>query len=166
MSRDKERPTIGQKLVVVALSPLIIVLLLLVVIGLPFYWLYRLLLRLAVQVLWVARGKRILLVYSSSPVWQEYIEVKWLPRLRDHAVVLNWSERSRWHQSAPFAAWVFKHWAPSADFNPMAILFQSFPRTRRIGFYYAFRDWKHGNEAWLRTAEEQLFTFVSRLEGS
>src|SRR5262249_45038030 len=142
----------------------IIALLLLVGIGLPFFWLYRLLLRSAVQVFWVARGKRILLVYSSSPVWQEYIEVNWLPPLRGHALVLNSAERSRWPQLAPFGAWVVRHLAPPADFNPMAILFQSFPRTRRIGFYYAFRDWKHGNEASLRTAEEQLFTFVSGLE--
>jgi hypothetical protein len=157
------KTTIREKILIVVFSPLVLAGLLLLLLGLPFYWLYRLLLRFVVEMLWAARGRRILLVYSRSPVWQDYIETKWLPRLRDHAVVLNWSDRATWRRTNPFAAWVFRHWAPSENFNPMAILFPRFPSTRRIAFYLAFRDWKHGNDAALREAENRLFEFVDGL---
>ncbi len=155
--------TTREKALTAVFSPLLLVGLLLLLLGLPFYWCYRLLLRSVVEILWAARGQRILLIYSRSPVWQHYIETTWLPRLRDHAVVLNWSDRATWRQTNPFAAWVFRHWSPSENFNPMAILFPTFPRTRRIGFYYAFRDWKHGKGNSLHEAETQLFEFVAEL---
>ena len=154
---------IGEMVVLVLLSPLSLLLLILLLVGLPFYLFYRTLLRLLAEVLWVARGKRILPIYSRSPVWQDYIETTWLPRLKDHAIVLNWSDRSLWRRATPFAAWVFRHWAPAANFNPMAIVFHRFPRIRRIWFYDAFRDWRHGNEVALWTAEEQLFEYVGKL---
>ena len=155
------RKTTGpEKLLLAALSPLILVLLALLLLGLPFYWMYRLLLRLVLEVVVAVNGRRILLVYSRSPVWQEYVEGNWLPRLRDYAMVLNWSDRSTWKVRRSFPAWVFRHWAPSDNFNPMAIVFPRFRLARRIGFYYAFRDWKHGKDRSLKEAETQLFAFV------
>jgi hypothetical protein len=38
-------------------------------------------------------GRRVLLVYSSSPNWQEYVEEDLLRRLDPHVVTLNWSDR-------------------------------------------------------------------------
>ena len=161
---EKKPGRIRNSLIIALFVPLLLLyVLLIVVVFLPFYLTYRLLLRLVVELLWVGRGRRILLVYSRSPVWQAYIETNWLPLLIDHAVVLNWSDRATWRRKQPFAARVFRHWAPDSNFNPMAILFERFPRTRHIGFYYAFRDWKHGNEGALRAAESQLFGFVERL---
>jgi hypothetical protein len=157
------KATIREKILIAVCSPLLLVVLLLLLLGLPFYWSYRLLLRSVVEVHWVMRGWRILLVYSRSPVWQNYIETTWLPRLQDHAVVLNWSDRVTWRRTMPFAARVFQHWAPSENFNPMVILFSTFPHTRRIEFYHAFRDWKHGKEDTLRAAEDQLFEFMDGL---
>jgi len=126
---------------------------------------YRVLLRLVVEVVIMAKGRRIILVYSRSPVWQEYVEDNWLPRLRDHAMVFNWSDRSSLTQRRSFAAWVFRHWAPRDNFNPMAIVFPRFRLAKRIGFYYAFRDWKHGKERALKEAESQLFAFVCEARG-
>jgi hypothetical protein len=143
----------------------VFVTLLLLLLCLPFYFIYHLCLRTLVQLLWVARGKRVLLVYSRSPVWQTYIETSWLPRIREQSVILNWSDRATWRRTKPLAARVFNHWAPATDFNPMAIVFLRFPRTQRIGFYYAFRDWKHGNETALRAAEAELFGAVSQQRG-
>jgi hypothetical protein len=97
-------------------------------------------------------------------VWQEYVEKNWLPRLGDHAMVLNWSDRASWKGRRSFAVWVFRHWAPSEDFNPMAIVFPRFRTAKRIGFYYAFRDWKHGKEEVLRYAEKQLFAYVAEVQ--
>jgi hypothetical protein len=147
----------GATLLFIAVSPLLIVLILLLLIGLPFYLAYRFLLRFALEVVVSANGRRILLVYSRSPVWQEYIETNWLPLLADHAMVLNWSDRESWKQRRSFAVWVFRHWAPPEDFNPMAIVFPRFRPAKRIGFFYAFRDWKHGKNEALRDAEKQLF---------
>jgi len=162
-TRSERRRTAREWLLFVTLSPLLLAALLLVLVGLPFYWLYRFLLRLVVESLWVTRGKRVLLVYSRSPVWQEYIETTWFPRLQPRAIVLNWSDRKNWRRVSPFAALVFRHWASGANFNPMVLVFTRFPRTRRIGFYYAFRDWKHGDDRALREAESQLFTLVEGL---
>jgi len=148
-----------------AISPLLLIGAVLLLLFLPFYWGYRVLVRIAVEVVWGARGRRVLLVYSQSPIWQEYVESKWLPILRDHAIVLDWSERSQWKARKSFATWVFGVWKPSDNFNPMVILIPRFAPIRRIGFYYAFRDWKHGKQAALQLAESELFAFVRRLPG-
>ena len=152
-----------EKALLVALSPLLLLLLTLLALGLPFYYGYRLLLRLVFEVLVTAQGRRILLVYSRSPVWQEYVERNWIPKLRDHAMVLNWSDRATWRSRSSFAVWVFRHWAPSENFNPMAIVFPRFHRARRVGFYHAFRDWKHGKTQALADAEKKLFGCVDQL---
>ena len=158
------KTTIRQTLLLIELSPLLLILLLLLVLGLPFFVVYRLLLRIAFEVFVSTRGRRILLVYSRSPVWQEYIERNWLPLFADHAMVLNWSDRATWKGQRSFASWVVRRWAPSENFNPMAIVFPRLRPARRIGFYYAFRDWKHGKEGTLRDAEKQLFACLDELQ--
>ena len=55
---------------------------------------------------------------------------------------------------------VFWAWKPSEDFNPMAILIPRFAPIRRIGFYTAFRDWRHGKPRTLDKAEADLFSFL------
>jgi hypothetical protein len=157
---------IRETLLFIALSPLLFVIfLLLLVLWLPVFVAYRSLLRLAFEALVIAKGRRrILLVYSRSPVWQEYIERNWLPLLADHAMVLNWSDRATWKGRRSFAVWVFHHWAPSYNFNPMAIVLPGFRPAKCIGFYYAFRDWKHGKEETLRDAEKQLFVYLGEVQ--
>jgi len=100
-----------QTLLLIVLSPLLLVVLVLLVLALPFLLAYRFLLRLVFEVLVAAKGRRILFVYSRSPVWQDYVERNWLPRLADHAMVLNWSDRASWKGRWSFAVWVFRHWA-------------------------------------------------------
>ena len=51
----------------------------------------------------------------------------------------------------------------ATNFNPMAIVFSGFRRPKCIGFYYAFRDWKHGNEKALKDAEKQLFAYLGEV---
>jgi len=157
------KTTTREKLLLLVLSPLLLLLLALLIVGLPFYGAYRILLRLAFEALVGIKGRRILLVYSRSPRWQEYVENHWLTQIRDHAMVLNWSDRATWKAHRSFAVWVFRHWAPSRNFNPMAIVFPRFQRARRIGFYHAFRDLEHGKEGPLRDAETQLFAWLGQL---
>jgi hypothetical protein len=154
------------RVLLVVLSPLILLFVVLALVVLIIFWAYGLLLRLAVELSWGRVGRRVLLVYSNSPHWQKYIESKWLPRLEPYAIVLNWSERSRWWKESRFAARVFRHFSPSQGFNPTAVLFPRLGRTRRVSFYQAFRDFKHGKEAKLREAEETLFAFIAALEQS
>jgi|GEM_PF-2809985 len=93
---------------------------------------YRFVLHLCVVIFWLRRGKRILFVYSDSPNWKEYIEGNILPRIVDQAVVLNWSERSRWERGSSLAAFCFRAYSHGSDFNPMAVVFR--PSQRRQSF--------------------------------
>jgi hypothetical protein len=61
-------------LVVVVCSPLLLPLLVI-------YGLYALLLHVLLWLLWSPAGKRVLFVYSNSPVWQSYIENNILPEV-------------------------------------------------------------------------------------
>jgi hypothetical protein len=134
---------------------------------------------------WGSVGKRGLLVYSNSPNWQHYIEIHWLPVLRDNVVVLNWSERARWNKEHPLEARLFRRFAGDREFNPIALLFLDRPRhatfrawlraikqrdalgmlapsphdVKVIRFWQPFRDFKHGKERSLREAENEMFAF-------
>src|SRR4051812_23720078 len=100
---------------------------------------------------WLPQGKDLLLVYSNSPHWKQYVEDRWLPKWRDRAVVLNWSERRTWHRGAPEAA-LFRAFAGAREFNPLAIVVSS-DDIRVVRFWRAFRDFKHGKDRLLRLAE-------------
>jgi hypothetical protein len=115
---------------------------------------------------WGSQGKPILFVYSDSPNWKEYIEENWLQRLRPHAVVLNWSERSQWKRSAPFESKVFRHFAGREEFNPIAIYFPPRGSVREVRFWQPFKDFKHGKDRLLRAAERELFDVVAEVEGA
>ncbi len=154
---------IGKWLGLLALSPLLLLLAVYVPLHLAGESLYRLLVRFVVELVWGLRGRRLLLIYSRSPVWHDYIESNWLPILGEHAVVLDWSDRSTRQFRRAFAARVFRAWAGDQNYCPMAIVFPRFGRTRQIGFFYAFRDWKHGKTASLEKAETELLAFVDDL---
>lgn len=101
-------------------------------------------------------GRFILFIYSESPNWQTYIEQNLLPRLGDHALVLNWSRRKQWNRESWWAARVFHHWAGGRDFNPLTLVFVGTWRVASVRFFRAFRDFQHGKEQLLRQAEEEL----------
>ncbi len=107
-----------------------------------------------------AHGRRVLFVYSESPNWQSYIEENILPRIRDCAVVLNWSERRLWPSTSPWEARFFRRFAGDREFNPLALVFCSGGRIRSIRFHRPFLDFKHGKESALREAETELFALV------
>ncbi len=122
--------------------------------------------RLAAQVPDRWQGRRLLVVYSNSPVWQEYVEANWLPRLADVAVLLNWSERKRWPTEHPFEARVFRRWAGPREFNPVAIAFMPDGTVEVVRFWRAFRDYKHGKPARLRSAEHRLEEVAAALRAA
>jgi hypothetical protein len=130
---------------------------------------------------WGSEGKRGILVYSNSPHWKAHINQHWLPRVGKYVVVMNWSEKTKWHSTSPLEANVFHRFAGDREFNPLAIIFPEprtplrtlladawrrkdpvallFPNTNVevIRFWMAFRDFKHGRRSSLRTAEKKLF---------
>ena len=116
------------------------------------------------------KGKDLLLVYSNSPHWRQYVETNWLTRWGAHAVVLNWSERHIWQtraRSTPPEVALFQAFSGTREFNPLAIVV---PRRGHavhiVRFWKAFRDHKHGKPARLRTCEAQVEEFLAKARGS
>lgn len=106
------------------------------------------------------QGRPVLFVYSESPNWQSYIEENILPRIRDHSVVLDWSERRRWPSTSPWEARFFRRFAGDREFNPLALVFCARGRIRTVRFHQAFLDFENGDESALRQAEAEFFSLV------
>jgi hypothetical protein len=122
--------------------PLILLLLPLVAAVLVFWSLYSLALYLLVWTCWLTRGRDVLFVYSNSPHWKEYIESEILPRLRNRAVVLNWSERKKWIQKMNLASLLFRHFGGSREFNPVGLHFRPLHLHRTYRFWEPLRTWR------------------------
>lgn len=142
-------------LVVLVVSPL-----LLLVLGA--YGAYVLLLHLALWLVWGPLGRRVLFVYSNSPVWQDYIEQNVLPRRPTTAVVLNWSERSNWTRWT-LSCLAFSLFGGSREFNPLAIVILPLRWAKCFRFWKAFRDYKHGNLQALAKVENEFFEHIERV---
>jgi hypothetical protein len=154
-SKSKPRANGWQVALLIVLAP---VLLAVVVIALACYLVSTVCLHVAIWSWWCARGHDILFVYSDSPVWHDYIEAHVLPHLGKRAVVLNWSRRRGWRFSLARAA--VHHFGGWREFNPMAVVFRPFRRTRTFRFWQPFRDFKHGNPEALHRMENDFFGLV------
>jgi hypothetical protein len=115
---------------------------------------------------WRAKGKDLLLVYSNSPHWQQYVEQVWLPRWGHRAVVLNWSERAKWKRPFPPEVTLFRAFGGREEFNPLAIVVPSKGgHPKIVRFWLAFRDYKHGKDRLLREAEAELERYLGEADG-
>ena len=159
--------TTSKKILLIALTPLFViwaaVWLFLWALTLPFQYLYGWYLAYRFGQIHGRFGRFVLLIYSDSPNWKDYIETNLLPRLEPHVVTLNWSERARWGQTHAFEARVFRHWAGRKEFNPMALIFSSIWTVTEVRLWSEFRDLKHGKDRSLRLAENSLFSEVQRI---
>ena len=109
------------------------------------------------RAVWGTEGRDLLLVYSNSPTWQRYVEQTWLPRWGHRAVVLNWSERSKWGRFARAEVALFRAFAGAREFNPLGIVVPARGRNAHVvRFWLAFREYKHGKDRLLRAAEAEL----------
>jgi hypothetical protein len=113
---------------------------------------------------WTREGRDLLLVYSDSPHWKEYVEREWLPRWAQRAVVLNWSERSRWRATPEVT--LFRRMAGGGEMNPLAIVVPPRGRVHVVRFWKAFRDFRHGKESPLRARERELAELLERSPGA
>jgi hypothetical protein len=98
-------------------------------------------------------GKDVVIVYTDSPHWKEYIEARWLPRWGHRAIVLD---RSRpWRHDQPEAR-LWRAMAGSAEHTPVVIVVPPHGKVKIVRFWLAFRDFKHGKDRKLREAETRL----------
>lgn len=156
-SKSKNIPWYGWMLLIL-LSPVLIAL------GLVFVFARlaaRISLNCLVWIFWCSRGRNVLYVYSDSSIWKEHIESEVIPRFSDRVVILNWSRRKEWRVS--LASWVFRHFAGSKEFNPMAIAFRPFRSRVEFRFWRAFQSWKKGNRNELEAMERSFLELANRL---
>jgi hypothetical protein len=137
-----------------ALLPLVLVSLLLWLMG-------ALALLVLVWLTWLPRRRYALVVYSNSPIWQEYFETRVLPMAGTRASVLNWSERKRW--SPTLSVILFHVFAGSRAYNPIAIVFPPLSWPRQFRFYDVFREFKHGKPAEVEKLREELLALLDEL---
>jgi hypothetical protein len=133
------------------------ILVLLAAFYLPIWFLWGEVLRVWFWRAHASHGRFILFVYSESPNWQAYVEENILPRIRERAIVLNWSERRLWASNCPWEWRFFRRFAGDREFNPLALVFCRYGRVRAVRFHQAFLDYKHGKPLALQQAEAQLF---------
>jgi hypothetical protein len=143
------------------LWPLLILLLPLVTVGLLLWLVASLLLLAIVWLTWCTHGRYALVVYSNSPIWQEYFETRVLPELKGRAAVLNWSERRGWKASLPVL--LFRTFAGTREFNPIVIVFEPLLWPRRFRFYRAFQSFKHGRPEEVDTLRLELLRLLNKL---
>lgn len=140
----RQKPTtaqrVGNALLVLLVLPIVLPLAL---ITLTFWLAHRITLYGLIWSLWLPKGKDILFVSSDSPIWQDYMATQVLPRIKERAVLLNWSERKKW-PALSFRAHIFHSFGGGREFNPLVIWFRPFRQARIYRFWGAFRDWKRG----------------------
>ena len=139
-------------LLIAALIPLVIV-------GMAMWFIAAAALQLIVWMAWCSRGRYALVVYSNSPIWQEYFEEQVLPAVGDRGVVLNWSDRKRWPLTLSVV--LFKFFGGTHDFNPFALIFQPLVWKREFRFYGPFKAFKHGRP---QEVDEMRRTFLQLLD--
>jgi hypothetical protein len=98
-------------------------------------------------------GKDVLVVYTDSPHWKEYIETRWLPRWGDRAIAFDRSKP--WREDQPEAR-LWRAVAGAVEHTPVVIVVPRRGRVQIVRFFLAFRDHKHGNDRRLRDAEARL----------
>ena len=141
-----------------------------VLLGVASYFIYASMVHIAIWLVWCTRGKFILFVYSDSPIWRDHILSDLLPRIRDHSVVLNWSERRNWRQHFSLPVMAFRAFGGptrskgfAREFNPMAVVFRPFRIGKAFRFWKAFKDYKHGTAEPLEKMESEFLTLVDSI---
>ena len=76
-------------------------------------------------------------------------------------MVLNWSERKGWKNS--LAVLLFRVFAGTREFNPIAIVFEPLRWPRRFRFYRAFQSVKHGQRDEVEMVRAELLRLLNEL---
>lgn len=125
-------------LVFLLFFPLFILLVVLAIINRPLTY-------LLVWILWLPKGRDVLVVLSDNPIWRDYMLSEIVPLVGQRAVVLNWSERRIWPRRS-LATSVFYSFCGEHNYNPMVIVFRPWRRAAVFRFWSPFQEWKHGHK--------------------
>jgi hypothetical protein len=98
-------------------------------------------------------GKDVVVVYTDSSHWKEYIETRWLPRLGERAIAFD---RSKPWREDQLEARLWRTVAGQAEHTPVVIVVPPRGKVQIVRFWRAFRDHKHGKDRRLREAEARL----------
>jgi len=141
-------------LLIVAAIPIFLV-------GLVLWFIAAVALQLVVWIAWCSRGQYALVVYSNSPIWQEYFEQQVIPALGSRGIVLNWSERRRWPYSLSVV--LFSFFGGTRNFNPFAMIFQPLAWSREFRFYAPFQAFKRGRPQEVDELSREFFELLDKL---
>ena len=154
-----EKQPLGRRLGGIASAalalPFVLLILLLAAIAIILHFLHKITVYILVWVLWLPKGKDVLVVYSDSPVWHDYMSAEVLRVVMERAVVLNWSRRKKWPRWS-FAAHVFRTFGGHREFRPLGIVFRPLRRAEVFRLWQAFKDWKQGRKEPLEQLRERL----------
>ena len=142
-------------LVVLALPFVLLLVLPLALAAAALHFLHTMVVYILVWVLWLPRGKDVLLVYSDSPVWHDYMSVAVLPLVQDRAVILNWSRRKKWPKLS-LATHAFRIFGSHREYIPIVVVFRPLNRAVVFRLWRAFKDWKHGYREPLENLRQRL----------
>ena len=156
MAQTRQKKSFARRIWEPAVAVLLLILLLpFLVIAFVLHDLNKIIVYLVIWLWWLPTGKDVLFVSSDSPIWREYMETEILPLVAKRAIVLNWSERSKWPRLS-FTVRVFHTFGHGRDFNPMVVLFRPLRRPRVFRFLPAFKDWKWGHPENLEQLRREL----------
>src|SRR3990172_11723934 len=121
MSRDQEPlglRILGWVILAIILHIMLPVLLLPIIPALILSLAYRLSLYVLIWLVWLPKGRDVLVIYSDSPIWCDYMKTQIIPIVQKRATVLNWSERQKWPKWS-LAISAFGSFGGEREFNPL-----------------------------------------------
>lgn len=154
--KHRQRSNLLQKISLIVLIPIFLPF---IVIAYTLFFAHRILLYALVWSFWLPRGKDILLVYSDSPIWHEYITTQILPLIQGRVVTLNWSERRRWARWS-LAVQLFWSFGTRREFNPLVVMFRPLKRARIFRFWQPFQAWKKGYTGHVERLRQEIFAIL------
>ena len=107
-------------------------------------------------------GKFVLVAYTRSAVWADYMEHRLIPQLGSAAVVIDRSRES-WRRDHPIEAAAIKFWGGGSNYNPIVIVIRSPWRVRAFGLYDAFQKLKHGDAKELDEAVSKVLSYRNQV---
>lgn len=122
------------------------------------YIVFGALIYLLIWTVWGCRGRDVLVVYSDSPIWHDYMEMEVIEPLGNRAIVLNWSERKTWHRS--ISVWAFHRFGGHREFNPLVVVIKPFRMAKTFRFFQAFKTFKKGKPGEVDRLKSDLFSFL------
>jgi hypothetical protein len=116
----------------------------------------------AFRAAYAGSGKDVVVVYTDSPHWKEYIETRWLPRWGDRTIAFDRSKP--WREDQPEAR-LWRAVAGATEHTPVVIVVPPAGKVQIVRFFLAFRDYKHGKDRRLRAAEARLAAILGETPG-